>query len=152
MKADYTIVGVGTPGYMAPELDRSAKDSKPDLRLTDVWCVGVMAFYILTKNLKGFGDWRASFNINTLENQPVTMQLSIGIGEEELSVGSLSFITEATIESPAERLNWEKAPSHIWISHYKPTFSALPNADEYAKLPTSPGLDCMTNLKLRWDT
>lgn len=130
-------MNIGTHDYMAPELFRPpAKAKDIDLKLADLWAVGVTAYYLLTKD-KGFRDWRSS---DSLKTPSADLWLLPGIQGRRVSADGLAFILKVTMESPDERLRWEETSNHAWVSHYKRMFSAFSvEEDEYViALPILP--------------
>lgn len=130
LEASVSVVGIGTRDYMAPELfNPSAKASEMDLRLADMWSVGVTAFYLLTKE-KGFREWRSSFGSfggqESLNDVPGMM----GSQRRPVSADALAFVLETTNEALTERLRWMDALGHAWTRRYRQASSGLPAEEE----------------------
>lgn len=119
---------------MAPELlDRSADATKIESRLADIWAVGVMTFYVMTKD-KGFRNWRSGFDQSTLKGDTQDTKLQIGKEGIEVSTSSVAFVVEATMENPDERLRWENASLHDWVDNHGPEAGWVDEEPEYVCL------------------
>lgn len=133
--ASNSNVAVGTYGYMAPELfHRPADGTKLDERKADVWAVGAMAFYLMSKD-EGFQSWRSlDFLKTTCRGTKVSLyggpeptfrsfwsfrdRTKISSARRPLLTGDgINFIREVTMPEPEHRLRADKAVKHPWLSH-----------------------------------
>lgn len=104
--------------YMAPELFCPPTEyHKIDFRLADIWSVGAMAFFLLTKQI--FREEKGTGTSEFLESR----------GFREFQP-ALRFILTATIPDPSHRLGWREASNDSWVASYKPAFSVLPSEEQ----------------------
>lgn len=131
LEATYSVVAIGTYDYMAPELfHRSDSASKLDVRVADIWAVGVMTFYILTKD-KGFRDWRSSFDQSVQQRGPGSPQIPLGKDGPRVDFEAVMFVLEATMNHLETRLRWEDAGQHSWLGLHGSTPGLALEEDEY---------------------
>lgn len=131
LEATYSVVAIGTYDYMAPELfHRSDSASKLDVRPADIWAVGVMTFYILTKN-KGFRDWRSSSLEFVQRTEAGTAPARFGSDGSVVDFDAVLFVLKATTEHLEGRLRWEDAGQHFWLGLHGSTPGLAVEENEY---------------------
>jgi serine/threonine protein kinase len=131
LEATYSVIAIGTYDYMAPELfHRSDNASKLDVRLADIWAVGVMTFYILTKD-KGFRAWRSSFNQFVQPTEDGTRPIRLGKDRPVVDFEAVLFVLEATREHLESRLQWKNAGQHPWLGLHGSTPGLAVEKDEF---------------------
>src|SRR5687767_12721337 len=102
-----TVAGslVGTLEFMPPEvIEQSGDESNVDYRAADMWAVGVMAFYILTRQ-HGFRRRRQSFDDVEVMRQVIAPDC-------EISSNGIDFILKMTSLSPRHRPTSNLIASH----------------------------------------
>jgi serine/threonine protein kinase len=146
-RIDLTIatstVAVGTWDYMAPELFMKGQSQSlaVDSRAADIWAVGAMAYFLLTKSRNYLSRRLIAFDEQTsLDFLPTDI---------ELSEGARSFLVNATERDPEKRLKWKTACSHAWVKLSTPSAPVIVSEDaEYADLPTNLLQCCLIMLQI----
>lgn len=101
---------------MAPELfDYRIQPLEVNYKATDIWSVGVLTFYLLTKSEGLY--WRRQLNLSD-----TSMSLP---NDSTVSLTGMQFILQTTSDIPEERLKWD----HTWLSRFWPS-SQLTAEDE----------------------
>ncbi|KAH7140920.1 kinase-like domain-containing protein [Dactylonectria macrodidyma] len=102
---------IGTEEFMAPELwDRNGA-AKTDYPATDLWALGVMTFFILTKS-RLFQNRRYSFQY---ERSPDRLFPRGSLDDCQVSLDGQDFIRALLRPNPNDRLDSNAAVNHAWI-------------------------------------
>jgi serine/threonine protein kinase len=112
---NHTTTGIkGSLDFMAPELLLGKRDKASlaarDHFKTDIWAVGCIIYYLLTKK-SPFSDFDTLIDYRQGESQcPAS-----GLGEELLSDVGKGFLTSLLSIKPATRPTAQEAQKHSWF-------------------------------------
>lgn len=99
---------VGTLNYMAPELfEWRGEISKLDFPAADIWAVGAMAFYLMTKSID-FPRRRQAVHLGQPESEFLP-------GDCQISLDGLAFMFDLTSHKAAERPRASQILQHTWL-------------------------------------
>ncbi|EXK79196.1 serine/threonine protein kinase [Fusarium oxysporum f. sp. raphani 54005] len=102
---------MGTPGYMAPELEDRAKRSNINFKAADMWALGVMAFFLSTKH-----DMFSSIrDVLHYEADPIRLFPNGRLGACQVSTDGQNFIRALTAPKPDGRPDSSIASQLPWI-------------------------------------
>lgn len=105
---------IGTLDYMAPEL-LDHRSQNVDYRAADIWSVGCLAYYTLTKT-RNYLSRRNSIYDEQRETDFLPGDLRIGKSGRD-------FLENTIKRDCNNRLRWEKASSHMWVEQSEPTLT-----------------------------
>ncbi|MDF1667727.1 MAG: serine/threonine-protein kinase, partial [Planctomycetota bacterium] len=88
--------GYGTPGYMAPEQMKNAKDVGPE---TDIFALGSIFFYCLTGRIPFYGQAVVEITANVIKGQ----QLSLRDFRDDCPAAIHAFVNRCLAEDPENR-------------------------------------------------
>lgn len=117
---------------MAPELfiKGGFQSSAVDYRAADIWAVGAMAFFVLTKSRNYL-----SRRLIVFDEQA---KLDFLPTDVEISEDAKSFLVDSTERDPEKRLGWKTASSHVWVQRSVPAIPIMVDQEaEYAEWHTS---------------
>lgn len=100
---------VGTPEYMAPELQRGT--ATQDLPAADIWAVGVMAFYMLTREAPFQPFWLAS----QYRDRPDELFPQAALGRWDVGADCQAFIRKLMGAMPEQRPSSDRALEDSWL-------------------------------------
>ncbi|RAH67835.1 serine/threonine-protein kinase, partial [Aspergillus aculeatinus CBS 121060] len=139
----YRTMGVGTPGYWAPEvlgevisMHKDRAGNMQYTRLVDIWSLGVITFYILTGSLpfEKLAELVAFVHGGPFPDSKLV--------NARLSESSKDFIRSLIVVEPAQRLNASLALGHSWwdsmhLTHKPGLFenSSLRGPEDASKSP-----------------
>ncbi|KAH7162374.1 kinase-like domain-containing protein [Dactylonectria estremocensis] len=113
---------IGTQNYMAPELFDKESYPNIDYLAADMWALGVMTFWILTKT-RMFSSPRSFFQY---EASPDTLFPRGPLDDSHVSSDGQAFIRSLTKPKPDERLGANAAISHAWVHSSMPSAPVIP--------------------------
>ena len=102
---------LGTHGYMAPELEDRVKRSNINFKAADIWALGVMTFFLLTKH-DMFSTIRDVLNY---EADPIRLFPNGRLDAFRVSSDGQSFIRVLTVPEPGGRPDSSKASQLAWV-------------------------------------
>ncbi|KAH7144286.1 kinase-like domain-containing protein [Dactylonectria estremocensis] len=109
-RANSTLIG--TAEYMAPELWDQDRNVKTDYSATDLWALGVMTFFILTKS-RLFQNQRYAFQY---ERSPDRLFPRGSLDDCRVSPHGQDFIRALLKPIPKDRPDSSTAANHAWIN------------------------------------
>jgi serine/threonine protein kinase len=134
----------GTPGFVAPERipGIGANPSTADPFPCDMWCLGEVAFFLLTSGTTFENYWELQCYVKGTQNFPQQRLDEVGVSET-----AIDFIRLLMAVSPAERLSANQADYHLWMTCFNdtpgvqlgtdfdrspgPSRSTVPNLEKY---------------------
>lgn len=103
-----TTSNVGTLDYMAPELlGYRSEGGHLDLKAADIWSVGAMACYSITKS--------RSYLTRRLPAAPQGPIDDFLPAHHGISDDGVAFLSSSMEWDPRKRLGWATALSHVWV-------------------------------------
>lgn len=105
----------GTLRFKPPELREGSIRSEVQYEPIDMWTVGALAFYLLTKDDRGFYQWRRKY-FEDSSNAKLP-------GSQEISADGLRFILQITAQKPEDRLSYDNAWVTKFVNHPLSTMS-----------------------------
>lgn len=114
---------IGTHGYMAPELEDRAKHSSINFKAADMWALGVMTFFLLTKN----GMFSSTRDVFYYEADPIRLFPNNRLDACHISLDGQNFIRALTAPKPDGRPDSSIASQLPWV---QTSISDLPDIQD----------------------
>ncbi|WKT53720.1 Ankyrin repeat [Fusarium oxysporum f. sp. vasinfectum] len=124
---------IGTEEYMAPELFDRTGLSDINYQATDMWALGVMTFFLLTK-CRLFQSRRFAFQY---EMSPERYFPSGSLDDCHVTLDGQAFIRALMRPRQEERLGSDAAMRHAWVYAWMPRVPMLPDANSESSMSSS---------------
>ncbi|KAH8654240.1 kinase-like domain-containing protein [Ilyonectria robusta] len=120
-----STMGMGTEEYKAPELFDYGVLSDINYQAADMWALGVMTFFLLTKRPL----FQSRRSIVLYNGPPESLFPSGSVDDCQLSLDVQAFIGALVRPKPEERLGSEAAKRLVWVYPWMPRVPTIPDAN-----------------------